>query len=373
MLASIIVNNYNYGRFLSHAIDSALSQTYPLTEVIVVDDGSTDDSRDILRSYGEQIKIVLKKNGGQASTFNAGFLACSGEVIFFLDADDALESRAVDTVMSQYAGPKTSKIHWPLWQMDSNGVRSGARIPQSPLPSGDLSAAVMNDGPWNYVISPTSGNAWSRHFLQQVLPMPEDEFRICADAYLFALAPLCGNIQSVAEPLGCYRRHGQNNYHALSFAKRIDRDIDIYHRQCSAIVRFQAKRGIEVDPKRWEASAWPLRIRRAMTDLENAIPPGETFILADGDAFGTDQEFVENRWSLPFLEREGQSYGPPSDDDAAIRELTRMRSAGASYFALAWPAFWFAECYPGFFNYLQTRCRCVLKNDRLILFHLGMP
>ncbi len=72
-LVSILINNYNYGRFLSKAIDSALNQEYQNIEVIVVDDGSTDDSRKIIESYGERIKPVLKENGGQASAFNAGF------------------------------------------------------------------------------------------------------------------------------------------------------------------------------------------------------------------------------------------------------------------------------------------------------------
>ncbi len=70
--ASIIVNNYNYGRFLQESIDSALSQTYSNVEVIVVDDGSADNSRVIIECYGDRIIPVLKKNGGQASAFNTG-------------------------------------------------------------------------------------------------------------------------------------------------------------------------------------------------------------------------------------------------------------------------------------------------------------
>src|SRR6184192_1210231 len=66
-LVSILINNYNYGRFLREAIDSALRQTYTNTEVIVVDDGSTDDSRQIIAGYGSRIVPVLKENGGQAS------------------------------------------------------------------------------------------------------------------------------------------------------------------------------------------------------------------------------------------------------------------------------------------------------------------
>ena len=65
MRASVIVTSYNYGRFLRTAIDSALAQTYP-AEVIVVDDGSTDESRQIIESYGSRIVSLFKSNGGRA-------------------------------------------------------------------------------------------------------------------------------------------------------------------------------------------------------------------------------------------------------------------------------------------------------------------
>ena len=73
-LASVIINNYNYGRFLRGAIDSALNQTYPHTEVIVVDDGSTDGSPEVIATYKNRIVPVLKTNGGQASTYVAALL-----------------------------------------------------------------------------------------------------------------------------------------------------------------------------------------------------------------------------------------------------------------------------------------------------------
>jgi glycosyltransferase involved in cell wall biosynthesis len=66
-LVSILINNYNYGRFLTEAIDSALNQTYSNIEVIVVDDGSTDNSQEIIKSYQDKIIPILKPNGGQAS------------------------------------------------------------------------------------------------------------------------------------------------------------------------------------------------------------------------------------------------------------------------------------------------------------------
>ena len=87
LLASIIIDNYNYGRFIDETINSALNQDCENIEVIVVDDGSTDDSRDVIESFGDKIIPVYKPNGGQASALNAGFNKSKGDVIFFLDSD----------------------------------------------------------------------------------------------------------------------------------------------------------------------------------------------------------------------------------------------------------------------------------------------
>ena len=73
---SIVINNYNYGRFLAAAIESALAQTYPGTETIVVDDGSTDESRAVVDRFEGRVRALLKSNGGQASAINAGFAMC---------------------------------------------------------------------------------------------------------------------------------------------------------------------------------------------------------------------------------------------------------------------------------------------------------
>lgn len=100
LLVSIIVNNYNYGRFLREAIESALSQTYKPLEVIVVDDGSTDCSRDVIASFGARILPVFKENGGQASALNAGFARSHGDLVMFLDSDDLLLDYAIERVVS---------------------------------------------------------------------------------------------------------------------------------------------------------------------------------------------------------------------------------------------------------------------------------
>jgi glycosyltransferase involved in cell wall biosynthesis len=87
-LASILINNYSYARFLDETINSALSQNYPRKEIIVVDDGSTDNSREIISRYGDRIIPIFKENGGQASAVNAGVARCHGDILCFLDSDD---------------------------------------------------------------------------------------------------------------------------------------------------------------------------------------------------------------------------------------------------------------------------------------------
>src|SRR5881275_3713644 len=96
VVASVVVNNHNYERFVADAVESALGQTYPETEVVVVDDGSTDGSRDILEQFRGDVELILKPNAGQRSAFNAGFERTSGDFVCFLDADDTLDPTAIE-------------------------------------------------------------------------------------------------------------------------------------------------------------------------------------------------------------------------------------------------------------------------------------
>ena len=90
-LVSILVSNYNYGRYIGDSIQSALDQTYPNIELIICDDGSTDDSVSVIEPYLQKdprVRLIRKENGGQASGFNAAFAASRGEIIALLDSDD---------------------------------------------------------------------------------------------------------------------------------------------------------------------------------------------------------------------------------------------------------------------------------------------
>src|SRR5207244_7907396 len=208
-LASIIVNNYNYAHFLREAIDSSLEQTYKNVEVIVVDDGSTDRSQEVIAGYGNRVAPLFKQNGGQNSALNAGFSLSRGEVIIFLDSDDVLLPTTVEKAVQSFNDSNVANVHWPLWLIDENSLRSGQVWPPGSLTDGYFRDAIIREGPHAAnVSSPTSGNAWSRSFLRDVAPIPEAEFWNHGDTYLNTLAPLFGTVKSIREPQGCYRVHG---------------------------------------------------------------------------------------------------------------------------------------------------------------------
>src|SRR5437899_12739946 len=88
-LVTALINTYNYGRFLPFAINSVLNQTYKNIEIIVVDDGSTDHTQEVLERYADRVRKIRTTNGGQAQARNVGIPLARGELLMLLDADDA--------------------------------------------------------------------------------------------------------------------------------------------------------------------------------------------------------------------------------------------------------------------------------------------
>jgi glycosyltransferase involved in cell wall biosynthesis len=378
-LVSIVVDNYNYARFLPAAIDSALAQRHPRTEVLVVDDGSTDGSLEVIRSYGDRISAVVKENGGQASALNAGFARSRGDIVIFLDADDVLLPTAAESAVERLGGSNAVKVHWPLWEVDEEGSRTGETVPPRgrELSEGELRALAIREGPKAYEFPPGSGNAWTRDFCREVLPMPEREFRDFGDAYLLALAPLVGPIERVVEPQALYRVHGANREGGHSRYRVNELILEAYDAQCAAMGRYLQAQGVSVDPETWKDGnphySWRRSLQLASEELLALLPAGETFVLVDDDEWnhhwGTS-EVVPGRYATPFPERGGRYWGLPADDASAIEELERLSRAGRRYIVFGWTAFWWLEHYAGFHRHLRSRHRCVHESEHLVAFDL---
>lgn len=101
-LVSVIIPNYNYARYLPEAVESVLAQTYENLEVIVVDDGSKDNSAEVLKGFGEKIKVVLQQNAGVSAARNNGVSVSRGEFLAFLDADDVWLPEKIEKQMQRF-------------------------------------------------------------------------------------------------------------------------------------------------------------------------------------------------------------------------------------------------------------------------------
>ncbi len=259
-LVSVIIDNYNYGRFLGAAIDSALNQTYPHIEVIVVDDGSTDDSRDVISLYGEQILPIFKDDGGQGSALNTGFKASGGEFIQFLDSDDY------------------------YWQHESSGS-------------------------------------------------------------------------------------------SRSFEERVQFEIEVWPPVFRRMLELYGEMGIDIDEtqvERWLRYSWFLPIHRATKELLTLVPEEERFVLIGTYDLG-DNPAILNRAPRPLFERQGVDWGLPVDDSVAISEVERAQREGIRYIVFAWPSFWLFDHYRVYTSYLHSQFKCLLSNERLVIFDMHPP
>lgn len=366
-LVSTVISSYNYAGFLPHAIDSALKQTYANVEVIVVDDGSSDNSREVITSYGSHITPVLKENGGQASALNTGFRRSKGDILLFLDSDDVLLPEAARKAVEYLADPEVVKAHWRMWEVDERGQRTGKLHPAFDLDEGDLRARIVARGPHSHHWPSTSGNAWSRFLLSRLFPIPEREYVTCPDHYLCELAPLFGPLRRVDEPLSCYRRHGGNHINSVVPTE----EFRLFEHARQMLRCYGEELGLDLDPGGWRGPRyqWLRRLADTARQMAELIPAGQSFIFVDENHWGRSRILI-GRQMIPFLEKDGQYWGRPADDAVAVRELERLRTAGAGFLVFAWPAFWWFDYYGGFHRSLRTRFRCLLQTDSLVIFDL---
>jgi len=213
---SVLIDTYNHERFIEEAIQSVLLQDFPASsrEILVVDDGSTDRTPEILAKFGSQIRVLRKPNGGQASAFNHAIPECRGELIAFLDADDWwAPGKLTRVVNAMAANPEIGFIGhgiitvFPDGARNTDVLRDGFDFQANDLPGAQLfrrRGAFMG----------TSRMTVRRTLFRQILPVPS-EIHIQADEYVYTLASVLMPARILPEALTYYRLHADNGFQML--------------------------------------------------------------------------------------------------------------------------------------------------------------
>lgn len=231
MKLSVIIANHNYADFVGAAIASALAVAWLDKEVIVVDDASTDDSKNVIDGFQGEVTAYFRPKSYQLGAHIFGFEQSTGDIIIFLDADDLLEPDVMLEVAKVWR-PGVSKVQYRMNVIDATGTQLGTAIPQFPLIDDTKKLRRTFLRTMTYVTPPGSGNAYSRDFVRKALAMAPTTIRE-SDAVLLTLAPMMGDILTIRRPLARYRIHATNTM-ALSqsldpakFRSRLQQDAEL--------------------------------------------------------------------------------------------------------------------------------------------------
>jgi glycosyltransferase involved in cell wall biosynthesis len=209
-VVTVLIDTFNYGQFIDEAIRSVLSQDFPAKqmEILVVDDGSRDDTRERVSKYADRVQYLYKPNGGQASAFNFGIERARGEFVALLDADDYWLPTKLNTVVNAFQNGVDVGLVYHRFQefrMESNEWRVGDFNAMSGFVPADKKSMLL------YTACQTSGLTFRTELVRKLLPLDE-RMIISADAVLAALIIFLGPVMAIDEPLAVYRIHGANLY-----------------------------------------------------------------------------------------------------------------------------------------------------------------
>jgi Glycosyl transferase family 2 len=212
---SVLIDTYNHERFIEKAIRSVLEQDFPASdlEIIVIDDGSTDRTAEIVRKFEPKVRYLRKSNGGQASAFNTGIPECTGKAIAFLDGDDywmpGKLSRVVDVLAKN---PKVGIVGHGIKECFADGSTRVTAPPKDETFRVDSPSTAKLFRLRKSFLG-TSRMTIRADLARRILPVPE-ALVIEADEYLFTLAAVMSDAVILQEPLTCYVIHGGNLYAA---------------------------------------------------------------------------------------------------------------------------------------------------------------
>jgi glycosyltransferase involved in cell wall biosynthesis len=208
---SVLIDTYNHERFIEEALVSVLEQGVAETdyEILVVDDGSTDRTPEIVGKFAPRVRLIRKENGGQASAFNAGIPACVGEIVSFLDGDDWWAPGKLQAVADALASDKEiGLVGHGITQVFADGRRQAELVRDTPR-----FRITSREGAEAFRLRKsflgTSRMTYRAAVLREIGRVPE-ALRFQADEYLFTLAGLFADVLILRESLTFYRLHDAN-------------------------------------------------------------------------------------------------------------------------------------------------------------------
>jgi len=223
-LITVLIDTYNHERFIEEAIVSVLEQDFPSggMEILAVDDGSTDRTPEIIRKFQPRVRLLRKKNGGQASAFNAGIPEAQGEIVAFLDGDDWWAPHKLTRVMqTMRADPAIGIVGHGIVMVYLDGreqseiLREGFRFQANTVEGVEL---FRRRGSF----LGTSRMAIRTELLRRIGSVPE-ALVVEADEYLFTLASVLARVQILPEKLTYYRLHDANGFQMSVYDTRLVR------------------------------------------------------------------------------------------------------------------------------------------------------
>jgi glycosyltransferase involved in cell wall biosynthesis len=201
---AVVIPSFQHARWVGEAVESALSQTRPPDEVVVVDDGSTDGTLEILAGFGTRIRLLHAGRKGVGSVYNLGFEATSSDLVAFLESDDAFEPSYLEETEDFLEGNR--EFHWVSTArllIDASGAPTG-EISRRRLPGAEFTF----EGFLSSELGASSTPVVRRAALADVGRWSVDSYAADTDMALrFSLVHRMGYLD---RPLYRYRRHGKN-------------------------------------------------------------------------------------------------------------------------------------------------------------------
>jgi GT2 family glycosyltransferase len=282
---SVLIDTYNHERFIEKAIVSVLEQDFPAAEreIVVVDDGSSDRTPEIVRKFEPQVRLLRKENGGQASAFNAGIPECTGEIVAFLDGDDWWAPGKLQAVCGALADDaEVGLVGHGITEIYMDGREHTELLRETPRFRIDSEAGARAFRLRKSFLG-TSRMTFRSELLRRIGAVPET-LRVQADEYLFTLGAALADVLILREPLTFYRLHDSNAFQVTNGNMEV---LGHKHRVLAALAEA---------------------LRKKLSEMNLS----ERVISMVADSVQTESDLIrltmENGWPLETLRAELQNY-----------------------------------------------------------------